>query len=65
MNDPKVNATRPTRPQDDQRGPRQEDACSECGTYSWRLALVDEGGNRTCSDCISGLTRLRKNGVPI
>jgi hypothetical protein len=42
----------------------QEDACSECGRYDWRLSLVDEAGNRACYDCLTGATAMRRHGVP-
>jgi hypothetical protein len=39
--------------------------CQECGRTDWTISLVHEGGERTCGDCASGLTALRRRGVPI
>jgi hypothetical protein len=44
--------------------PSQGDTCAECGRPTW-LALVADNGARTCQDCLSGRTALRRAGVPI
>lgn len=44
---------------------RRCEPCAECGSTTWALSLVDDGGNRTCRDCLSGLTALRRNGAAV
>jgi hypothetical protein len=41
------------------------DACSECGSTEWAVSLVDNIGRRTCSDCASGRTALRRSGASL
>jgi hypothetical protein len=43
----------------------REDACAGCGRRDWSISLVDDVGNRTCLDCATGRTALRRNGVAI
>jgi hypothetical protein len=47
------------------RGTPAPDACSECGSTSWTVSLVDESLNRTCHDCLTGRTALRRSGASI
>jgi hypothetical protein len=44
--------------------PRQE-SCGECGSRAWAISLVDEEGGRTCIDCLSGRTALRRSGAAV
>lgn len=39
--------------------------CDECHKTDWHFALVGVGGDRTCFDCATGRTALRRRGVPI
>jgi hypothetical protein len=39
--------------------------CDSCGRTDWILSLVLRDGGRTCADCASGMTALRRQGVPI
>ena len=39
-------------------------ACAECGSTAWHLSLVDDEGRRTCLDCLTGRTQLRRAGAP-
>ena len=39
-------------------------SCSECGGPAF-LSLVDFDGSRTCVDCVTGRTAMRRRGVPI
>jgi hypothetical protein len=39
--------------------------CGECGSTAWTVSLVDDDGNRTCHDCVTGTTAMRRAGVPI
>ena len=40
------------------------DPCSECRQQAW-MALVGDDGTRTCADCATGRTALRRAGVTI
>ncbi len=44
--------------------PEAPDPCSECGSTSWAIALVDDALNRVCYDCLTGATAMRRRGVP-
>jgi hypothetical protein len=52
---------------DDERGSVIGDrpSCDECGRADWTVSIVLLDGGRTCADCASGLTVLRRRGVPI
>jgi hypothetical protein len=39
--------------------------CEECGRTDSAISLVSDDGGRACSDCTTGRTALRRNGVPI
>lgn len=46
-------------------GPACKPPCDVCGSTDWRCALVSVDGDRTCVDCATGRTELRRRGVPI
>ena len=47
------------------RSLRPADACSDCGSTSWAISLVDDALNRTCYDCLTGRTALKRAGVSL
>jgi hypothetical protein len=40
----------------------RRDPCESCSSTSWSVSLVDDAGERTCHDCLSGRTALRRAG---
>jgi hypothetical protein len=41
------------------------EACAECGSVDYTVALVNDRGTRTCGDCATGRTAMRRAGAAI
>ena len=39
--------------------------CAECGSTRWAISIVDDAGSRTCADCATGRTALRRIGAAV